>query len=287
MRIGLYNLEPQIVNTAMMQVSQFHKQQLSDVEMYHPLMHETYDKIYAFSLFDFTDKSYVSKDMICGGTGFNVQTKLSKEIEKCDYDWSLYPNCNYSILWFSRGCVRNCPFCVVREKEGFIHSVAPKNLNPKGDYIKIQDNNFFANPEWRSAVSFLHDLKQPVEFASGVDVRTLNEENAYILNTLPRKGYIHIAWDNPKEDLEPKLKEVLKWIKPYKIICYVLIGFWSTEEEDLHRIETLRKLGIKPFIMPFNKADTYQKDLARYVNRKEIYNACTWQEYKNKKGYYR
>lgn len=101
MKIGLYNLEPKIVNTAMMQVSQYHKSKNDEVTIYSPLYHNTYDKVYAFSLFDFTPKSYVRNDMIKGGTGFDIKSRLPSEIEACDYDWSLYPECSYSILWVS------------------------------------------------------------------------------------------------------------------------------------------------------------------------------------------
>lgn len=150
MKIGLYNLEPKIHNSAMMQVSQYHKQQGDQVEIYSPLLHDTYDKVYAFSLFDFTDKGYVRDDMITGGTGFDIQSKLPKEIEECDLDYSISPSCDFSMIWFSRGCFRKCPYCVVNEKEGNIHPVEPKNLNPNGKYIKVMDNNFFANPERES-----------------------------------------------------------------------------------------------------------------------------------------
>lgn len=61
MKIGLYNLEPKINNSAMMQVSQYYKNRGDEVEIYSPLFHDSYDKVYAFSLFDFTDKSYVRK----------------------------------------------------------------------------------------------------------------------------------------------------------------------------------------------------------------------------------
>ena len=46
MKIGLYNLEPNIINTAMMQVSQYHKEQGDQVETYYPLYHNYYDKVY-------------------------------------------------------------------------------------------------------------------------------------------------------------------------------------------------------------------------------------------------
>ena len=65
-------------------------------------------------------------------------------------------------------------------------------------------------------------------------------------------------------------------------MCYVLIGYWSTPEEDLYRVEELRKLGVNPFVMPFNKKDRYQKDFARWCNRKEIFKTCKWEDYKKK-----
>lgn len=102
-KIGLYNLEPHIVNSAMMQVSQYHKDHGDEVCIYSPLYHDSYDKVYAFSLFNFTPKDYIRKDMIIGGTGFDITSRLPKEIEDCSYDWSLYPNCDFSMIWFSRG----------------------------------------------------------------------------------------------------------------------------------------------------------------------------------------
>ena len=53
----------------------------------------------------------------------------------------------FSLQFFSRGCIRKCPFCLVREKEGYIQTVEPVELNPKGKWIEVLDNNFFANPE--------------------------------------------------------------------------------------------------------------------------------------------
>ena len=63
MKIGLYNLEPKINNSAMMQVSYYHKSLGDDVEIYKQSNHDDYDKIYAFSIFDFTDKSTPEEDM--------------------------------------------------------------------------------------------------------------------------------------------------------------------------------------------------------------------------------
>ena len=70
-----------------------------------------------------------------------------------------------------------------------------------------------------------------------------------------------------------------------KISCYVLIGYWSTPEEDMMRIEKLRSLGINPFVMPYDKKEKYQKNFARWVNRKAVFKSTKWKDYKyNFKG---
>ncbi len=213
MRIGLINIEPKIVNTAYMQIAYHYFMQGDVAEWAEPLEYDQFDRLYCSSLFTFTDKSQVPARAICGGTGFDLTTKLPFD---CNYDYSIYPRCDYSILWFSRGCVRNCPFCIVRQKEGEMHAVRQKRMNPKGRYIVVMDNNFFANPEWRGAISFID--RYPVNM-QGVDVRTLDQEKCEALNNLRRwkNKQIKMAWDNPKENLIGNFKETLKYIKPYKV----------------------------------------------------------------------
>ena len=286
MKVGLYNLEKKIKNTALMQVSQYHKDKGDDVELYNPLFHSSYDKIYAFSIFNFSDKGYVKENMICGGTGFNIQSRLPKNIEDCELDYSIYPKCDTSYLWFSRGCPNKCGFCVVPQKEGNIRVVKHKNLNPNGKYIDIMDNNFFASPGWKDAIKqlIIYDLK--INFSSGIDVRIFKDEHGYYLQKLKFYKQVHIAWDNPKQDLTKNIKLLTKYVKSYKIMCYTLIGYDSTEEEDLYRVETLRDMKIDPFVMPFNKRNRYQKDFSRWVNRKEIFKSVKWEDYKKNPSRY-
>ena len=284
MKIGLYNLEPAIVNTAMMQVSTYHKLNNDDVYIYSPLFHDEYDKIYAFSIFDYTDKGYVRDDMITGGTGFDIKSKLPVEITKCEYDWSLYPDCDYSILWFSRGCIRNCPFCVVREKEGYIHSVEPLNLNPNGEYVKVMDNNFFANPNWNDSVDYLLGLGQKIDM-QGFDIRIFNEDQGEALSQLKHHKSFKFAWDNPRDNIDDKIELLLDYIKPSNLMCYVLIGYWSSPMEDYRRVMHLwEKYKIHSFVMPYDKFNRYQKDFSRWVNNKIEFKNCTWEEYQEKMG---
>jgi len=289
MKIALMNIEPKIVNTALMQISQYHKEKGYQVEWYSALFHDSYDKIFCSSIFTFTKKPswiYTDPRVSYGGTGFDNKIKLPKGIAKCNYDWSLYPKCDYSIIWFSRGCIRKCGFCVVPEKEGKIKPVIPKNLNPNGKHIKIMDNNFFANPKWISAIKQLQEWNQPCDF-QGIDPRILTKEMCESLNSLRHFKQMKIAWDLPKQDLRSQLEKITKWIKPYKLMCYVLVGYNSTFQEDLMRVQFLHELGADPFVMKYNHRQDidFLNHLARWSNRPVIRNSCTFEEYLLKKHY--
>ncbi len=286
MKIGLINIEPKIVNTALMQISQRHKQLGDDVEWAIPLEYGKYDYLFCSSLFTFTDKSTVPHGAICGGTGFDVLSSFDGE--DIDYDYSIYPDCDYSIVWLSRGCTgtkKSCPFCVVPLKEGKIRAVKPKNLNPKGKHIVVQDNNLFANPQWDDAIMWLNEQNQPVEL-QGIDTRVMNDEKFKALASISlcADQAIKIAWDNPEKKISQKFKQkittMLKYIKPAKIMCYVLIDYWSTPEQDLYRVRTLWDLyGVRPYVMSYNEKDPDQKAFERWVNG-HFYKNTPWSEYK-------
>ena len=282
MNIGLKTDAP-MANIALMKISSYYKKKGDIVQWVDPLIH--YDIIYYSKIFNFdTNETKLSADRIIkGGTGFDVITKLAEDIENIkDVDYSIYPKCNYSIQFFSRGCFRNCSFCLVRQKEGYIHPVEPVDLNPRGKIIEVLDNNFFGNPEWKTAIKYLQEKNQKVNF-HGVDIRIITEEQCEALNTLRHYKQVHIAWDNVNDKTVPEnIKIMLKYFKAYKLMCYVLIGYNSTPEEDLYRVETLRSLKIDPFVMAYNKNDLYQKRFARWVNHKAIFKTVKWGDYGKK-----
>ena len=291
--IGILAVDSIFPNYAIMKISAYHKSVGDKVEWASTLFGE-YDIIFKSKIFTFTeddDFSYNCRQIIKGGTGYDIHSKLPTYIEKNNkLDYSLYPNCNYSLIFFSRGCIRKCPFCLVSEKEGNIRSADIPNLNPQGEWIEVLDNNIFANPKWKDAVSFLINTKQKVNL-HGVDIRIMNEEQAYYLNKLRLKNNIHIAWDLPNVDLEPKLQEVIKYINPNKMTCYVLVGYNSTIEQDLHRLNTLKKYGITPFVMPYRDyknervPSQYEKDIARWANRREFFKSMNFEDFMPRKGF--
>lgn len=292
-KIGLVAVdEHNFPNLALMKLSSWHKAHGDNAEWVFPFA--KYDRIYKSKIFTFTKDDeviYNAAEVIRGGTGYDVKSKLPDNVERWKgLDYSLYPQYKFSIQFYSRGCIRHCPFCLVHDKEGAIHPVEPMELNPQGEWIEVLDNNFFANPEWRNAVEDLEKVKQPIKF-HGVDVRIMEEEQAYWLNRLPLKTNVHIAWDLPQIDLTDNLKAMLKHIKPYKITCYVLVGFNSTPEQDLQRLRTLKTLDILPFVQPYRdfenkrKPTPYEQDLARWANRAWLFKSCDFMDFSPRKGF--
>ncbi len=125
------------------------------------------------------------------------------------------------------------------------------------------------------------DIGQPVDL-QGIDVRLFDDEQGVALQELKHKKHIKIAWDNPKQNLDDKIEHLLEYVRPSKILCYVLIGYWSKEEEDLMRIYHLwDKFKIDAYVMPFNKNSAYQRGIARWCNNFWVRHMVSWEEYKS------
>lgn len=276
MKVGLWSLEPKVENTALMQISQFHKQRGDLVEWYSPLF--KYDKIYVSSLFTFTKKPKRKPNMEVGGSGFDIHKRLPPEIEACNLDYSIYPNCKTSYVWFSRGCNKNCPYCIVRAKEGKLCLVKRNNLNPNAKRISVMDNSFTQLPIWiiDNAVSFLKEVNLPVDWQCGFDPEILDFAKWDAIRSVRHYKQFRTEWDDPRKDLRKNLEIMGDFFGRSNLMVYVLIGYWSTPKEDLYRVKEIRKLGLDPWVMPYDKTDPYQKAFERWANR---HVGCEWKEY--------
>ena len=293
MKIRLLARDSKLPNLAIMKISTYHKAKGDDVGWYDPLFDfDDTDILYESIIFSSTKpyEYYPTCEIIKGGTGADISKKLPKEIDDIkSLDYSLYPDCDYSIQFLSRGCIRKCPFCIVPLKEGYIKQAEPMELNEKGKYIKLLDNNFFACKEWRENIEILKSYKQPIEFNQGIDLRILNEEQCKAILNLKIKQ-VYCAWDNyeDKEVILSKLKMLIRYVKPYKITCYVLVGFEYKRivETDIERVLLLKSLGVNPFAMGYKdfnnpKYETPKqiKDFCRWVNHKAIFKTVKWEDY--------
>lgn len=282
MKIALVDVDGHgFPNLALMRLAAWHRAQGDIVTAEYDTMYTKPDRIYASKIFRFSpDADFSSGDPepIRGGTGYDATVKLPDEVEAMQPDYSIYPQYDRTVQFYSRGCIRKCPFCIVPIKEGFIRPVAPINLNPRGGRTDVLDNNFFANPEWRSAIYHLQKCDREVNF-HGVDVRIITEEQCSALATLRHAENIKVAWDDPRDNIAQRLDFMAAHIPARQITCYVLIGFWSTPEEDEMRVRIIAEKGIRPFVMPYDKENLYQANFTRWCNG-FVFKTCAFKDYK-------
>lgn len=284
MKVGLIDIDSKIPNLALMKLSQYHKQLGHQIEMTSPLFanQNGYDLLVASKIFDYTSMPILPKDTQIGGSGYDLKKKLIEPIDHIYPDYDLY-GCDYAIGYTSRGCNRGCPFCIVPKKEGKWKKVADLNEFWRGqDRVMLLDNSINTNQEHFIGVARqLRDNKIKTDFNQGLDIRYLTNIQAHYLKQVPLWKQIHFAWDfmRTEKAVRTGIEILGKYKLKYKSMFYVLIGYNTTQEEDLYRVETLRGLSIDPFVMPYDKDNSYQRNFARWVNHKAIFKSMSWENY--------
>ena len=287
MRIGLVDVDGHnFPNLALMKLSTYHKQLGDTVEWANSL--EPFDKIYMAKVFTFTKDdnfAYQCDDVVRGGTGYDLTSKLPDDVEGCYPDYSLYNIKNTAYGYLTRGCPRGCSFCVVAKKEGQkSYKVANlENFWSGQKEIKLLDPNLLACAEWKDLMQQLIDSKAYIDFTQGVDIRLMTDEKAEYIRQCKVK-MIHFAWDNPNDLLTlEKLKQYVNafGLTQRKLSVYVLTNFSSTTEQDLWRVNTLRELGYTPYVMIYDKlnAPKIYRLLQRYVNNRYIFWSTSFKQY--------
>ena len=271
MKIGLLNLEPKYKNLAIEKLRIYHQRLDDDVEDYFAL--SGYDKVYCSSIFTFTKKHIVPEGAICGGSGFDLITVLPPEIE------DIKPHLNFG--YTSRGCIRNCAFCIVRQKEGYWHAVG--NLLDLWDgiskVIRLLDNSITAVFEhFRSVCEQAMEHKITLDITQGIDHRTLTAPMVSWLKKVSHVEY-HFAFDDPR--YLPTVKRAVRLLKDGGInrsTWYVLVGFNTTLQEDLDRLNFLRDNGQNAYVQRY-KRDRQYIPLARWANQHHMFHSMTWEQF--------
>lgn len=284
MVIGLCQVDGKIPNLALAKLAAWWKWAGEAVERFSPL--REYDRLYASKVFTNTpDNPYLPESCIKGGSGYILESILDPKIERIMPDFSLWSGWDRSIGFTTRGCVRRCSFCIVPEKEGDLRVVSDLYGIWNGSReLMLLDNNLTAAPMKHFELICKQAIKEGVrlDFSQGLDIRLVNEQHASWLARVKTTKQIRFAWDNV--GIESAVRRGLDilagaGIKPHRLMFYVLIGFDTTEAEDLYRILTLDGLGVDPFVMPYNTKDDYQRHFARWCNHKAIFKTVEWHKY--------
>ena len=276
MNIGLIKLDGKLVNIALEKIKLYHEQKGDNVKYISELEAVYYDKVYCSSIFSFTDKSYVRDSWICGGTGFDLSIKLPPEIE------NMKPKINVGFT--TRGCIRNCEFCVVPKAEGKIKIVGDiyDFWDGKSKDIILYDNNILALP--RHFNHICEQIKKEnlrVDFNQGLDCRLLSENMCRKLSELRHKEY-HFAFDDIS--YENQVKSAIQLLNKHGIrraTWYVLVGFNTDFENDYYRINLLRNKKQNVYVQRYNgiKLDRVRNELYSWAMQKHIFQAHTFEQY--------
>lgn len=297
MNVLLVDADSIIPNIALMKLSTWHKRNGDCVELVKanlpyfpnrekkPFIVKTSDKTYCSIVFEGNKPFIVGHNIIFGGTGVDLTTTLPDEVEKCDLDYSIYPYNDTSYGFITRGCIRNCSFCKVPKKEGYIHKVADVDDIVRHKKVKFLDNNFLAFPQHKEILAELISKKIKCQFNQGLDIRLIDNENSTLLSKLNYHGEYIFAFDNLKYRtvIEEKML-FLSWRKPFQLKFFVYIHPDMELNETVRRIVWLKENQCLPYIMRDlscwqNEYSDFFVDLAAYCNQVHIFKKMEFSQF--------
>lgn len=284
---------------------------------------DSFDKVFISKVFTDTpiDEEILKLPNVeYGGTGFfyDKAPKLDEEIEHHMPDYHLYDEWvneqlanggkrldfkyyfDYSIGFLTRGCFRQCSFCVNKNyKRVEQHSPLDEFYDPSRKKICLLDDNFLGCPNWKEMLLELQSTGKPFQFKQGLDERILTDEKCEILFKSKYDGDFIFAFDNiaDKELIEKKAYMIRKHYKNkgQNFKFYVLCGFDREDKYDLdfwkqdirdtfERIFILAKYNFKPYIMRFNKyneSPLYGSyvNIACWCNQPSLFNNLSYKQF--------
>lgn len=220
----------------------------------------------------------------------------------------------YSIGFLTRGCFRQCPFCVNKLEhvalpysnlKDFLDNELDENGKLIRPYIYLWDDNFLASSHWERLLDELIATKRPFQFRQGLDERLLaqNKNGELMAKKLSKANYhgdFIFAFDNWFDR-----NIIVKALKIWKFYCpkretkfYLFCGFRQSSTdlkafqldiaEIFMRITILMRYGCLGYIM---RHEDYKNSpmpnlyvqIARWCNQPGFYrNLSFWQFcYKN------
>lgn len=313
-------------NLACMKISGYYKELGCKVELkedYDGL--EKYDKIFISKVFTDTpiEEDILKMDNVkYGGTGFfyDKAEPLPYEIEHHMPDYHLYDNwvekqigkgekrktlqyyLDFSIGFTTRGCFRQCPFCVNKNYKKVVkHSPLKEFLDKDRKYICLLDDNILGYSGWKEIFEELNNIGKRFQYKQGMDERILTDEKCEVILNSNYLGDYIFAFDNI-EDKEIIIKKLEMWNKHRQMNnnkrhtkFYVFCGFdrndkWDDEfwKQDIidvfERIKILMTYNCSPYIMRYkdyinSPFKGNYANLASWCNQPSFFKKKSYREY--------
>lgn len=297
MKVGLIAVDSYYPNLALMKISQYHKNKGDTVEWVSPMFE--YDRVYMSKVFTFTDDYYPlinTEEVFKGGTGYDIHSNLPKEIEHVIPDYSLYSQIDNKTAYgfLTRGCPNKCKWCIVPKKEGKITpymDIEEIAVNGRKNII-LMDNNVLASDYGLQQIEKIISMGVRVDFNQGLDARLVTEDIAKLLAKVKWLKHIRFGCDTPGQiaecDRAATLLDKYGYKKEYFFYCILSNDF----KECFERVNYWKKKGKRyiPYCQPYRDLDKkeqiipqWQKDMARWANRRELYKSMDFKDYTPRK----
>lgn len=300
-------------NLALCKIASYHRSIGDDVDWYDNMYGGEYDKVYVAKVFNFSpDIDFIirSKEIVRGGTGYDIKSKLPQYIDDCQPDYSIYPfiDKKYSFGFLTRGCPNKCAWCVVPKKEGYVSPYwdIDRVANGKKEII-LMDNNILAAGEY--AINQLNKIVErgyKIDFNQAMDARLINDENAKILSSIKWiNNRIRFGCDttNQIKDCEKAISKLIEAgfkgsFFLYTMIggkndfleCYNRINYWHEKLMEYRR--TKKGAAVYAYAQPYrdplniNKCiPLWQKDMAYWCNKRMIFTSTSFADFEPRKGF--
>lgn len=296
MNIGILAVDSNFPNLALMKISAYHKARGDQVEWYNPLC--KYDKVYAAKVFTFTPdyNYYINANQIeKSGTGYDIEKVLPIEVDRLQPDYSIYNiDSNLSYGFLTRGCPNRCKWCVVPKKEGKISPYMDiEEITAGRKKAILMDNNILASNYGLQQIEKIIKLGIKVDFNQGLDARLITDEIARLLAKVKWIKRIRFGCDTPGQIAEVERASALIDKYGYKgeyfLYCILMdfeesfarVNYWKSKSRRfLPHCQPFRDLNNPHQIIP-----QWQKDMAHWADRKEIYMSCDFKDFSPRKGF--
>lgn len=300
MNVGLIAVDSDFPNLALMKISSWHKGNGDKVDWYNPF--DEYDIVYMAKVFTFTPDygQWITnaQHIRRGGTGYDIHSTLPEGMEYVTPDYSIYPSIDNKTAYgfLTRGCPNKCKWCVVPRKEGNVRpymDVEQIAVDGRTNLI-LMDNNILACDYGLQQIQKIIDKGYRVDFNQALDARLITEDIAKLLAKVRWLNQIRFGCDTPHQigECERAMKMIDSYRdKPASYLMYTMIG--SDFDEAVSRINHWRDYKrVRIVAQPFRDVDNphqiipqWQKDLAHWTNRHQLYASCEFKDFEPRKGF--
>lgn len=300
-------------NLALCKIASYHKMNGDQVEWYDGLFGGEYDIVYMAKVFSFSEDYTVAvnaKNVIKGGTGYDITSYLPKEIDDCRPDYTIYPSVpqDTSYGFLTRGCPNKCFWCVVPKKEGSIRPYWDIERVANGrKKIVLMDNNLLASGDYaKEQLEKIISKGYHIDLNQANDARLMTDDFARLFAKVKWiDGRIRFGCDTTAqiEHCEKAIDMINSYGFKGEYFLYTMIGGKNDFWESFNRIDHWhRKLMeqrktkkgrpiyayAQPYRDPYKKVQEipmWQKDMARWCNKKMIFTTCEFKDFSPRKGF--